>query len=286
MIRPKPKQGTRKAAFSKKRTKRITRAQFSWRLRRFVGLMVLAFLIAAGVAVFFSPRVQAPFQAYAIEASAKAGFVVGAITVEGRLHSEAAEILKALGAEEGQPLLAVPLESGKEALEKLPWIKTASVQRRWPDTIFVRLEEREPLALWQKDKELALIDSEGVVITRKNLGRFDTLMILTGENAPKHAASLIGLLKADPLIMAYIEAASWTGDRRWNLKTSHGTIIKLPEGDIGLALARLSKLQKEEGVFEKGIEQIDLRDPSRIIVRTAAGGAQTYEAGYEKTGDI
>lgn len=285
MSRAKPKQGTRKAAFNAKRDRRAKQATTSLRLRRFM-LWVFAFLLMGTAFVAFLTLEGGSFvQDNLVKASADAGFTVKTVSVEGRLYSDPAAILTALGTEEGKPLLAFDPGAAQRALEQLPWIKSAKVERRWPDTVYVALTERAPLALWQRDKELALIDPEGVVITREGLDRFGDLMIVTGEKAPLHAAELLALLKAEPLIDSKIEAASWTGDRRWNLKTSQEAIIKLPEGDLGLALGRLAKIEKENAILEKDVTQIDLRDPAKIIVRTAPGEVKIYPANADK-GDI
>lgn len=252
-----------------------------------IGLRVIVFwpaVLLSVLSVFFlllALERSSFFQERLIRASADAGLTVKTVSVEGRVHSEASSILKALGAEQGMPLLAFDPASARENLEKLSWIKSVKVERRWPDTVYVSLTERVPLAFWQKDKELSLIDTGGVVITKDDLGRFDELKIVTGEKAPQHAAEILALLKGEPLVEPKIEALSWTGDRRWNLKTTRGIIVKLPEEDVGLALGRLAKVEQENALLEKDVSQIDLRDPEEIIVRTAPGETQSYKIQFQ-----
>lgn len=290
MSRKKPKQGTRKSEATARRDARIRREEGALRLRRIAFWLAVFMVIAFGFAAFLSLERMGAVQERLVNVSRDAGFTVKTVSVEGRVYSDAADILKALGAEEGMPLLAFEPSAARENLEKLSWVKAAKVERRWPDTIYVELTERTPLALWQKDKELALIDPEGAVITRHDLGRFGDLKVVTGEEAPRQAAALLALLKGAPVLDAQVEAASWTGGRRWNLKTVQGIIVKLPEEDIGLALGRLVKLEGEEGILHKGIDQIDLRDPSRIVVRTKPGELKSYPADFSpatgKKGDI
>ncbi|MBU4499354.1 MAG: cell division protein FtsQ/DivIB [Gammaproteobacteria bacterium] len=54
----------------------------------------------------------------------------------------------------------VDLENVRESLEKLPWVREARVERRWPDTLVVSLVEQEPLARWNDN---ALVNAEGGV---------------------------------------------------------------------------------------------------------------------------
>ena len=92
------------------------------------------------------------------------GLTVADITVEGRETTDRETILAALGAEPGTPILAVSPTLVKEQLEALPWVRTAVIERRLPGTLYVRLVERKPLALWQHGGKLDLIDREGAVI--------------------------------------------------------------------------------------------------------------------------
>lgn len=286
MIRVEPKKGTRKTVMTVKRNARIRRDESAVRLRWVAGIFFVVILAGIGLLSLFSSGIVTAAGQKLVKASADAGFKLETILVEGRVHSDPAAVKAAVGIEQGVPLLSFDPEMARAEIEKLPWIKSAQVERRWPDTVYIEITERQPLALWQKDKDLSLIGTEGEVITKDNLGRFAKLMIVTGEKAPEHAAELIGLLKAEPSIALRIEAASWTGERRWNLKTDRGVIIKLPEGDLGLALSRLAKIDREETILEKDITQIDLREGDRVVVRTGPGEIKTYQASFQRNGDI
>lgn len=54
----------------------------------------------------------------------------------------------------------VDMESVRNSLEKLPWVREARVERRWPDTLVVSLAEHVPLARWN---DHALISDAGEV---------------------------------------------------------------------------------------------------------------------------
>jgi len=82
----------------------------------------------------------------ALAASAALGLVVGDIEVEGRETTDRATIMAALAAERGTPILAVSPSRAKEKLESLPWVRSATIERRLPGTLVVRLVERHPLA--------------------------------------------------------------------------------------------------------------------------------------------
>jgi len=57
------------------------------------------------------------------------------------------ELLQTCGLTSEQGLLGLKLESLKMEMEKHPWVRTATVQRRFPDTLIVQVEKQEPVML-------------------------------------------------------------------------------------------------------------------------------------------
>src|SRR5207244_13171947 len=115
--------------------------------------------------------------------TAAVGLVVTDIEVEGRQTTDGATVMAALAAARGTPILSVSPNRAKEQLEKLPWVRSATIERRLPGTLFVRLVERRPLAVWQHGGKQELIDRDGEVIAVADLGPFARLPTLVGEGA-------------------------------------------------------------------------------------------------------
>jgi cell division protein FtsQ len=219
-----------------------------------------------------------------LQITAGMGFEVKNVLVEGREYSDAAALMAIINIDKGDPLFSFNPAEAKDLIEQMVWVKSARVERRLPDTIFIGIQERMPLALWQKDKQLSLIDEEGKVITTENLDRFKNLMLVMGEGAPEHARNLIETLSAEPVLQKRARMARWVDGRRWDLAISDTLTVKLPENDIGLALSRLAEAQEEDAILDKDIENIDLREPDRLVVRARPGAVQEYKAGL-KTGN-
>lgn len=210
-----------------------------------------------------------------IEASAGMGFRVANILVDGRKQTDAASLMAIINMQKGDPLFSFDPHSARDMIEKLSWVKTAYIERRLPGTIYIALEERTPIALWQRDGKLSVIDEEGAVLTDE-AGRFAHLMILVGDDVPAHADEFVSLMKAEPELAAHIEAAVLVSGRRWDLKMKNGVMVKLPEEETGLALRRLAKAQEEDSLLQKDITAIDLREEGRMIVQTRPGAVQDY----------
>ena len=218
-----------------------------------------------------------------VEAGAGMGFAVNNVLVEGRVYTDPAVLKAAINAEKGDPLLAFDPGLLQGRLKKLNWVRDAHVERRMPDTLYIGLVEKKPLALWQENGVLELLDEEGAPITKDDLGRFRELVIVMGDGAPAQAPALIKNLKAEPDILHRLKAAKWMGKRRWDLVFKNEVTARLPEGETGLALRRLAVAIKENSLLDKNIVSVDLREEGRMIVQTAPGAAQDYEAGV-KTG--
>jgi cell division septal protein FtsQ len=55
-------------------------------------------------------------------------------------------------------------------VRQLPGIKEAQVQRAWPNVVSVRVQEREPAAVWRSAGVEYVVDEEGVVLNRPVMG--------------------------------------------------------------------------------------------------------------------
>jgi cell division protein FtsQ len=203
----------------------------------------------------------------ALATSAAAGLVVADIEVEGREMTPREDILHALDATRGTPILGIDPLRVKRQLETLPWIRSALVERRLPDTVYIQLEERKPLALWQRQGKTALIDHDGVVVTTEHLERYADLLLVVGDGAPHAAEALIAVLGTEPALMKRVTAAVRVGDRRWDVHLDTGVVVELPELNYGDAWTRLADIDRDHGLLVRDIERVDLRLPDRTVVK-------------------
>ena len=207
----------------------------------------------------------------AMRATAGAGLVVRQVTAEGRIETERAALLNALGARIGEPILAIDPEAARKRIEKLPWVSAASVERRLPDTVRVRVLERRAMAWWQRDRKLVLIDQAGEPIPVGTPQHYRDLIVLVGSDAPQHAASLLALLRREPDLAARVSAAVRVGGRRWNVRLDGSIDVRLPEDDAAGAWSRLADAERRHRILSRDIVAVDLRLPDRLIVETKSG---------------
>lgn len=214
--------------------------------------------------------------------SARSGFRVENILVVNRKKSDPAALKAVLSIEKGDPLFSFDPRAAKKQIEKINWVYKAQVERRWPDTIYIRLEEREPVALWQQNKKLLLIDKEGHVIGDENIKSFSNLIIVMGEGAPAHIEELFSSFAEDSPLFKRISSAKWVGDRRWDLQLYNTITVKLPEADIRTAVRFLEETDQKDQILDKDVRVIDLRESGRMSVEPSSGRVVNYKNAIDK----
>jgi cell division protein FtsQ len=253
------------------------RPRWYWPVLHFSGIAAgLVAGLATGAWLGWSGTVYAvttDIATRALDLTGGAGLQVKAVYADGRRHTNRKLLESQLDVVIGQPILGFDTAAAKTRLEELPWVQRASVGRLLPDTIKVRLEEHKPLALWQNGGAFSLIDGNGGVIvsgmTASDVGkRFDRLRVLVGDNAPAHAVDLFHMLATEPELSARVKAATWVGDRRWNLRLDNKVDVLLPEKAPLAAWRYLAKAEKEKNLLDRALLVIDLRQaPERMRLK-------------------
>lgn len=199
--------------------------------------------------------------------STKAGLAVADVLVEGRERTPMSAVASALAVQRGDPILSFDAEAARQRLMAVSWIERATVERRLPNLVYVRLEERTPLALWQREGRFAVVDAKGVVVVDGEVGPYAALPQVIGEGANVAAEELLIMLDAEPALKARVAAATRVGKRRWTLRMDNGVDVLLPEDAPDFAYGQLAELQRDKQVLERDVVSIDLRQSDRMILR-------------------
>lgn len=194
------------------------------------------------------------------------------VSIEGHYRTTAEEVNEVLNLVQGMDILDIDLALVQNQIAELPWVDSVSVERHLPDTVYIRITEKKPIAIWQHNKTYFPLDETGEPID-DNETVLSNLILVVGSDAPEYTADLITVLNKYPVIKNYVVSAVRVGGRRWNLilhDVNDGIRIYLPETDIEGALERLTKAQETEHVLDKDLKVIDLRIDDRFIIRTDA----------------
>ncbi len=200
-------------------------------------------------------------------ASAAAGLTIEEILVVGRNETSRQALIGALGTGFGEPILALDLQAARQRLLALPWVNGADIERILPDTLIIRLTERQPVALWQHQGKFTLIDVSGQPIVPAKDVNPRRLLVVVGDGAPAQAGRLLAVLATRPELQERITAAVWVGHRRWNLHLAEGITVLLPDGDPAAPFARLADYERSHALLARNIATIDMRFSDRLIVQ-------------------
>jgi cell division protein FtsQ len=246
--------------------------------RNFGTVATLAILIGSvSVGVVRGGHLEAITEAFrdARDAVANtAGFRIAHVGITGRKHLSQDEILAIGGVTGRRSLLFLDPATVREKLKAAPWIADATVLKFYPDSIQIDIVERTPFALWQNAGSVSVISAKGVVLQPYVPGPFKALPLVVGKGADTRAKDFLDQLAQYPSIRQQVKAVIFVGERRWNLRMADGVDVRLPEKDVGAALATLTKLDKDENLFSRDITAIDLRLPDRLTVRLSEDAAK------------
>ena len=175
-------------------------------------------------------------------------------------------LLKASKLHYKDSVLSANISDVKDRLEKISWIKSVAVQRKLPGKISIRIAERTPIAIFQSQHKLHLVDGDGVVLDNDGIGSFNNLPIIAGEGAEKEVFNFLQSIDKFPKIRKQLIFAVRVGKRRWNIRINRGIIVKLPDRGLIQALGILDEISDSNGFFYDDIASLDLRIPDRVII--------------------
>jgi len=161
-------------------------------------------------------------------------FFLASVELQGAKFVAQSQVEDQFVSDRGRSLLRVPLEERRQAIERIPWIRSAAVTRVFPDRIAVALAERVPVAFVWTGDGIALLDEEGVILDLPPDADFQFPVVrgVTEDQSPE--------------------------ERRARMK---------------LFTEMMKDLSRSEGALIAGISEVDLSDPqdARVIVADGSG---------------
>ncbi len=214
-------------------------------------------------------------------ATSAAGFSIEDVKISGNVETSEIDILQLLGLDGTTSLVAINIDQARRDLANLPWIADAEIRKVYPNTIEVKLKERQAYAIWQHGTDLSLIEKSGSVIAPLRDNKFANLPLFVGRDAEQAAITFETLFAGWPDLRPRVKAYVRVAGRRWDLHLDNGVIIHLPEEGVDEALARLARLESEQQVLERDIAAVDLRLSDRMAIQLTPGAAERRQAAVE-----
>lgn len=168
-----------------------------------------------------------------------------------------------------------------DLLVKLPWVKSVSIRKVWPNKLVVKIIEHKPVARWlsvenNDSKHIQLVSRNGVVfnpeLTEKQKFKFSQMALLTGtsSNAEKILTNCVQLNKKLKRIEFAIKQCGMNERRSWKLKLSHNNDldIKLGKEKIMQQLERfILVFSGQLKQYLSSVESADLRYANGFSVK-------------------
>ncbi|MFN4097699.1 MAG: cell division protein FtsQ/DivIB [Sphingomonas sp.] len=238
-------------------------------LHRIIAWSITGIAVASliGVATLFG--VPGAVGTALAEGVGQAGFRVQQVEVTGIKRADKMTVYNYALDEKSRAMPLVDLDEVRARLMTIGWVADARVSRRLPDTLVVDIVERKAAAVWQHQGQLMLIDAEGVLLEPVSAEAMPDLPLVIGDGAYAQQPAYQRLLAAAPALRPLVKAATWIGNRRWDLSFNTGERLALPEGEeaAAKALVKFAELDGADRLLGRGYLRFDLRDPTRLVVR-------------------
>lgn len=253
-----------------------TRSKLS---RKRMTIYAIIVLIAIAVGAFFISAslrksiedIKNTAQAWLHDTSFKlakvAGFSVENIQISGLRYTSKVDVLKVLNINYGDNIFGVDTESLLLALKKIGWIEHITIQKKFPNTIDIVIQEYRPYALWQYKGNVVVITETGVVIPKADPKHFSDLMLVVGEKANLKCKGLFSILMDYPGFKDMITSAQFMHGRRWRLYFSTNVLVDLPEDNIGDTIHSIYAVHQKQKILDRDVEIIDTRVQNKIIFK-------------------
>lgn len=162
--------------------------------------------------------------------------------------------------------ISADMQAIRRAVEALPWVASATVERVWPDAVDIDVVERRPYARWGDG---ALLTEQGVLFAPKNAASFTQLPKLTGPEGRHPKVLEIGKGIQTELEDQSLDLAEFDINSReaWTITLTSGTVIELGRSEQLKKLRRFLKTLPALGRERFGaVAGVDLRYPNGFAV--------------------
>ena len=193
------------------------------------------------------------------------------VRVVGAVHTPPSAVLRVSGLAGHPPLMTVNPGAEAARLETLPWVAAATVERRWPDSVVVRVVERTPVAAVAlpagSKPAWALVDGTGRVLEWRSAAPAGLAQLLSPASVGRPGSDLAAAARPGLVVASALGALSGSvhevrvsTDGQVTLGLSGGTVAVLgSDDDLGPKLAALRSVMV--GAPPPGPETIDVTVP-------------------------
>jgi cell division protein FtsQ len=168
------------------------------------------------------------------------------------------------------------LDTVRTAFESVPWVRKAAVQREWPNTLIVTVEEHQPLATWDDDGRLLSVHGDLFTANLDEAEEDGELLRLSGpKGSEKDVTARLADFRAwfAPLKLNPVEV-DLSSRYAWSVKLDNGMTVELGreqnKSTLKDRVARLVQIYPQLlSRLQNRIESVDMRYPNGLALKAS-----------------
>jgi len=136
----------------------------------------------------------------------------------------------------------VDIDHLRQALEKLPWVRSVNIRREFPDRLMVQLEEHQALAHWNNSARFdglrtELVNRQGEVFNGESKQAMPNFIGKAGD-ANEIAQHYAQFSKQLAVLNLQLNQIALSPRHAWQLRLSNGMLLELGREEMQSRLAR------------------------------------------------
>jgi cell division protein FtsQ len=178
-------------------------------------------------------------------------------------HAELDALSQAIQA---APAASVTIASVREAARRVPWVREATVRRRFPDTVEITFEAHEAVARWNDHQ---LLDRHGEAFTAQDASELPRLRGPEGSGArmlPEFATLAKTLAPLGALRELRLSARG-----AWQALLDSGMVLELGRSDLDARAQRFVAAWPQASAHVSQPRYADLRYPNGFALDAGSG---------------
>ena len=166
-------------------------------------------------------------------------------------------------------IFLLPLDEISNLIKENSWIKNIKFTTNYKDTLYIKIEEYQPIGIYDFNKKLFFFDVNGKIIDEYNNKKpYNSLIIFKGQSSNLEADTFIKILDVLNFQQKYkIENAELINNRRWNVDLTNNVKLMLSEDSPKKSLENFLEIKNNLSETDlNNIKSYDLRNLNKTIV--------------------